>query len=89
MTRRSQQAITIRSDRARDDLRVLTRDGSSQVHVVEQALALLRAQVEPRRDEAGERRERVYAALSRLAAIGGPGMAEFDAAEYDEFGDPR
>lgn len=38
MNRRSQKQITIRSDRAAALLKLLTRDGRSQVSVIEEAL---------------------------------------------------
>jgi broad specificity phosphatase PhoE len=87
-TRRAQQPITIRSDRAAARLKLLTRDGRSQAQVIEEALEAL-----PVPDVAVERSDR----LARLNAIVAelrkrtdiPSMAEFDAREYDERGNPR
>jgi hypothetical protein len=90
MTRRSQQAIAFRSDRAAARLRLLTRDGRSQVSAIEDALD--RAPI-PGLPEG--RSERIAAVIERAQAMVGQSderpltMAEFDALEYDEFGDPR
>ncbi len=85
--RRRQPPITIRSARAVARLALLTQDGRSQAQVIEEALdrmplpqtagdlALWRADVE--RLQAQFDRDRV------------PTMAAFDAAEYDEDGQPR
>jgi hypothetical protein len=78
MNRRSQQAIAFRSDRAAARLRLLTRDGRSQVSVIEDALDRM-----PAPDLTDARRGRITNVIEPLT------MAEFDALEYDEFGDPR
>ena len=89
-TRRAQTPITIRSDRAAARLAVLTRGGRSQVQVIEDALDRLPDPV-PSPDLIGER----VAALLEITAQTSrrvppiPGIAEFDAREYDERGDPR
>lgn len=93
MPRRAERPITIRSDRAAHRLSLLTRGGRSQASVIEEALdrmplppdaeAELRARVEAILDSAGAARE--AAGAPRRA----PGMAGFDAREYDERGDPR
>lgn len=87
--RRSQQPITIRSDKAAARLAILTRSGRSQAEVIEEALDRLPDPAD----------EAVRAAkLARLDAIIEllanrdppiPSMAEFDAREYDARGNPR
>ena len=73
--RRKQPSITIRSQRAVERLKLLTRDGRSQAAIVEEAL---------------ERREaRIMEILERIDPDSIPTMAEFDAREYDERGNPR
>jgi hypothetical protein len=88
MQRRKQQPIAIRSDRAAARLRVLTRKGRSQAAVIEEALDRM-----PDPDSAPTETE-IEARRARLAALIGsardiPSMAEFDAREYDERGNPR
>lgn len=88
--RRQQPAITIRSARVADRLRVLTRDGRSQVEVIEEALDRM-PEPAPRRTEA-EVAARVAALreiIDQFDAGRIPSMAEFDAREYDERGLPR
>lgn len=87
-TRRAQPAITIRSQRAYDRLRVLSRDGRSQAQIVEEALDRMPVPMPP--DERTEKLARIDATLARLhrrADI--PTMADFDAREYDERGNLR
>jgi len=86
--RRAQKPITIRSDRAYERLRVLTRDGRSQAQVVEEALDRMPAPLPV--DARAEKLARIDATLARLhyrADV--PTMAEFDAREYDENGNLR
>ena len=88
--RRAQPAITIRSQQAYDRLRLLSRDGRSQVQIVEEALERMPVPVPVPRDERAEKLARIDATLARLhlrADI--PTMAEFDAREYDERGNLR
>lgn len=88
--RRQQATITIQSDRAKARLALLTRDGRSQAQVIEDALDL--APVPPPRlspEELAQRRARLEAILDRIDPATKMTMAEFDALEYDEFGDPR
>jgi hypothetical protein len=87
MTRRAQQPITIRSDRAAARLALLTRDGRSQARVIEEALE--RMPVPQPADEVAERLARIERTLDRFAAGDVPSMAEFDAREYDDRGNPR
>ena len=87
--RRAQRPITIRSDKAAAKLAILTKNGRSQAEVIEDAL--------DRMPETSTDTDRA-AKLARLDAIIElmarrdppiPGMAEFDAREYDERGNPR
>ncbi|MCA3254167.1 MAG: hypothetical protein INF91_00955 [Alphaproteobacteria bacterium] len=87
MNRRAQKPITIRSDRAAARLALLTRDGRSQARVIEEALD--RMPVPPAPDSEAERRARIEARIRRLSRFGPVSMAEFDAREYDERGNPR
>jgi antitoxin VapB len=89
--RRNQPAVTFRSQKAVDRLKVLTRDGRSQVEVIEDALE--RAP-EPADLEAADR----DAFMSELRQICAriakkprrwKTLAEFDAHEYDERGNLR
>ena len=89
--RRAQTPITIRSDRAAARMKSLTRYGRSQAEVIEEALDQL-PDIEAPEDFTPEQAER-YVRLKRLIASIEPGsiltMKEFDALEYDEFGDLR
>lgn len=89
-TRRAQQAITIRSDRAAARLALLTRDGRSQVRVIEDALDRL-PMPEPATDIVAERITALRAIAELYRREGGRvrTMAEFDAEEYDADGNPR
>jgi antitoxin VapB len=87
MNRRAQKPITIRSDRAAARLALLTRDGRSQARVIEEALDRMPLPAAP--DSEAERRARIDAILDRLSTRPIPSMAEFDAREYDERGNPR
>ena len=75
--RRKQPSITIRSQRAVERLKLLTRDGRSQAAIVEERLTLK------------QREARIMEILERIDPDSIPTMAEFDAREYDERGNPR
>lgn len=86
--RRQQKPITIRSDWAASRLAELTSGGRSQVQVIEEALG--RMPVPVHEDARAAKLARIDARLELLhwrANI--PTMAEFDAREYDENGNPR
>lgn len=85
--RRKQRAIIIRSDHALARLTLFTRDGRSQVQVVEEALDCipLPASLSDKR----ERRARIEAILARVPKGKYPTMTEIDAELYDENGLPR
>ena len=86
-TRRTQRPITIRSDKAATLLAAHTRDGRSQAEVIEEALERL-----PRVERQLDLDARVANLLSEMARLRGEGIptiAEFDAREYDEDGNPR
>lgn len=89
--RRKQTPIAIRSDKAASLLKLHTRGGQSQAEVIEDALDRLPV-VEPPADFTPEQAAR-YIRLKRLTSSIEPGafltMKEFDALEYDEFGDLR
>lgn len=85
MTRRAQQPITIRSDRAARRLALLTRDGRSQASVIEEALERMPL---PQGAEA-DLRARIERILDQASPAIIPSIAEFDAREYDERGQPR
>lgn len=89
MNRRAQPAITIRSRRAVDRLRLLMRDGRSQARVIEEALD--RMPLPAAKNDLDERRAQLEAILDRVAEQPRrfTSMAEFDAQEYDERGNPR
>ena len=88
--RRQQATVAFQSDRAKARLALLTRDGRSQAQVIEEALD--HAPVPPPRlspEQLAERRAQLEAILDRVDRSTMMTMAEFDALEYDEFGDPR
>lgn len=89
MQRRAQKPITIRSNRAVELLARHTRHGRSQVAVIEEALERL----PPPADEDEIRIQTFLADIREIVAKIPKGsimsMAEFDALEYDEFGNPR
>lgn len=91
--RRLQPAITIRSQKAVDRLKVLTRDGRSQTSVIEEALEKLPEA--PALESIETRRERMNGIIEAIQAkaVDNPfrfkSMAEFDAFEYDENGNCR
>ena len=91
VARRAQTPIQIRSDRAAYLLKRHTRSGRSQAEVIEEALEKLPV-VDPPEDFTPEQAAR-YIRLKRLIHSIEPGsfptMKEFDALEYDEFGDLR
>lgn len=89
-TRRSQQPITIRSDRAATRLQLLTRDGRSQAQVIEEALDAMPVPIGA--VDCPERAKllaHINATITELRKRPIPSMAEFDAREYDERGNPR
>ena len=86
-SRRQQRAITIRSDHALARLALLTRDGRSQVKVIEEALD--RLPVPKGAVDLEAFRRKVDAILSGIDTTTVPTMAEFDAATYDDSGLPR
>lgn len=79
----------IRSNRAAELLSRHTRSGRSQAAVIEEALERLPLPL----DAEEERRRRFIADINEIAVRIPKGsamtMAEFDALEYDEFGNPR
>lgn len=87
--RRAQPALTIRSTRAVERLKLLTRDGRSQAQVVEEALERMPVPPATDGDDVEARIARIKPILERLAKSGIPSMAEFDATEYDEDGNCR
>jgi hypothetical protein len=88
--RRAQKQIVIRSDYAAQRLKLLTRGGKSQVAIVEEALAKV-----PVPEPQTGFNQKLYDALMDISKRGAhaerkyASMAEFDAAEYDERGNPR
>lgn len=88
--RRKQATISFQSDRAKARLALLTRDGRSQAQIIEDALDLVPIPA-PRFSpaEVAERRARIEAILDRIDPSTVMTVAEFDALEYDEFGNPR
>ncbi len=98
--RRAQKPITIRSDRAAERLRLLTRDGRSQAKVIEDALDQMPVpesapqvpsayQPRPLTPDEQARFDRIEAILARIPPGSIMSMKEFDALEYDEDGLPR
>ncbi len=86
-TRRAQPAVTIRSQQVVDRLKLLTRDGRSQVEIVEEALARMPEPSLLAHDDDRWAGIAEIQAQARRETI--PSMAEFDAREYDENGSPR
>jgi hypothetical protein len=86
-TRRQQRAITIRSNHALARLAVLTRDGRSQVQVIEEALD--RMPLPKPLSGKLERRARIEAILAKVPKREYPTLEEIDAELYDESGMPR
>lgn len=88
--RRQQATITIQSDRAKARLALLTADGRSQATVIEEALDRFPL---PAPSLTSEQLAQSLAELEEILDRVDPRtkltMAEFDALEYDEFGDPR
>ena len=84
--RRQQRGVTIRSDRALARLALLTRDGRSQVDVIEAALDRMPLPVSP--DRAAIRAE-IDALLASVPRRKYPGMAELDAENFDGDGNLR
>ncbi len=86
-TRRQQRAITIRSDHALARLALLTRDGRSQVQVIEEALDHMPLP-KPLSDKV-ERRARIRDILAREPRRPYPTLAQIDADLYDDQGLPK
>ncbi|MGF1550502.1 MAG: hypothetical protein ACFBQW_08255 [Sphingomonadaceae bacterium] len=86
--RRKQKPITIRSDRAAARLKLLTRDGRSQAEVIEDALERMAPPPLKGKDKE-EWLARLDALVAKVPKDAIMTMKEFDAIEYDEFGDPR
>lgn len=84
--RRRQTPISFRSDRAAARLAVLTQGGLSQAEIIEDALERVPIRRSP--DEQA-RWDRIMAILEKVDPSTIPTMAEFDAQEYDERGNPR
>lgn len=89
MIRRAQQPITIRSDRAAARLKLLTRDGRSQAQVIEEALDAVPVPTVFDSVDTLALRSEIEAILATIDPATIPSMAEFDAREYDELGNPR
>lgn len=87
--RRAQPALTIRSSRAIERLKLLTRDGRSQAQVVEEALERMPLPAVLGTDAVEARIARIRPILEKLANSGIPSMAEFDAKEYADLGNCR
>lgn len=87
--RRKQPSITIRSARAMERLKLLTRHGRSQAEVIEEALDRMPLPVEPRDYE--ERKARLEAIIERINTKPRRyrSLDEFDCETYDERGLPR
>lgn len=85
--RRQQPPITIRSERARARLELLTRGGRSQVDVIEEALE--RMPLPPTMLSREEKIARIDAILATVPKRRYPSMAELDAELYDEEGSCR
>lgn len=85
--RRQQPPITIRSERARARLELLTRGGRSQVDVIEEALE--RMPLPPPMLSREEKIARIDAILATVPRRKYPTMAELDAELYDEEGNCR
>ena len=85
MSRRTEQPITIRSDRAARRLAFLTRGGRSQASVIEEALE--RMPLPP--DAEAELHARIESILDQVTPGTVPSMAAFDAREYDGRGQSR
>jgi len=85
--RRRQPPITIRSARAVARLALLTRDGRSQAQVIEEALD--RMPLPQTAGDLAQWRADVERLLTQVDRDRVPTMAAFDAAEYDENGQPR
>jgi hypothetical protein len=92
--RRSQPAITIRSQKAVDRLKLLTRGGRSQTSVIEEALERLPDPAVAEDAEKERRAEFMRLIVDIQAGVARHpfrfvSMAEFDAHEYDERGNLR
>ena len=85
--RRQQPPITIRSERARARLELLTRGGRSQVDVIEEALERMPLPTQLLSRE--EKIARIDAILATVPKRKYPTMAELDAELYDDEGNCR
>jgi len=85
--RRQQPPITIRSERARARLELLTRDGRSQVEVIEEALE--RMPLPASMIDREEKIARIDAILAQVPKRKYPTMAKLDAELYDDEGNCR
>ena len=85
--RRHQPPITIRSERARARLELLTRDGRSQAQVIEAALERMPLPATSLTRE--EKIARIDAILAPFPRRTYPSMAEIDAEMYGEEGNCR
>ncbi len=85
--RRQQPPITIRSERARARLALLTRDGRSQVEVIEEALE--RMPLPAAALDLDEKLAQLDAIIAQARGLPRTTMTEFDMQDYDEAGMPR
>ena len=86
--RRKQPSLTIRSARATERLKLLTRNGRSQVSVIEEALDRMPLP-EPDEEQKAKRWAELDALIKRIPKGSIMSIKEFDALEYDENGDLR
>ncbi len=78
----------IRSDKAAAILARHVKPGRSQAEVIEEALERLDPEV-AREADIEQRMKAIMAVVEKIDRSKVMTMAEFDALEYDEFGDPR
>ncbi|MEM8826535.1 MAG: hypothetical protein AAGD40_06375 [Pseudomonadota bacterium] len=88
LPRREQPAITIRSAKAVERLKLLTRDGRSQAEVIEEALQRL-----PVPRDLDEEGKKLFLEIKEIISKGSrgnfPTMKEVDAEQFDEEGNCR
>ena len=84
--RRQQRGVTIRSDHALARLALLTRDGRSQVEVIEDALDRMPL---PSDNDREAFRADIDAILAKVPKRKYPTMAELDADNFDDEGNCR
>ena len=87
--RRAQTPISFRSDKAAARLALLTRSGRSQATIIEEALDRLPVPINKAQQAINLELLRAAFEKVRLSNPNIPTIAEFDALEYDENGDPR